>query len=294
MAMPDMFSSMAMGFPGSPAQKRGQAIIMEPRAPTYSNDIEAANWLKEVNMTMYVDVFEKNFGLNETKFMNRKRLKEVRLCDFPKMGICNYMHQKVLLEHIKLTLQYEFENPKRKVEGLEKMRLLFPDHNFASDSQQSSTSAPRGINIHNLKVEELKIPLFKGWTSLEKLPGGGRAHVDRTRRKSFDKNAFDAVGHFHVNHNAGADALREGDFKHVQDIIKAKDHKARRRRASLDPERRPRTPPPVYQQPTWHDYTLPTNASEAQRVSVYQHAPEGKSFVHGMDELLSLHKGDIH
>lgn len=77
------------------------------------DDIECEEWLNEVNMGQYLPTFLSNFTYGG-KYLSRKRLQQVRLQDFPKMNITNYADQKILMEHIRLTLQHEYSNPERR------------------------------------------------------------------------------------------------------------------------------------------------------------------------------------
>jgi hypothetical protein len=77
------------------------------------DDIDCVEWLHEVGMDQYLETFKSNFT-HGGKYLSRKRLSQVRLQDFPKMNITNFADQKILLEHIKLTLQHEYTNPERR------------------------------------------------------------------------------------------------------------------------------------------------------------------------------------
>jgi hypothetical protein len=77
------------------------------------DDIECDEWLQEVGMEQYRETFLSNFT-HGGRYLSRKRLSQVRLQDFPKMNITNFQDQKVLYEHIKITLQHEYANPERR------------------------------------------------------------------------------------------------------------------------------------------------------------------------------------
>ena len=55
--------------------------------------------------------------------MSRKRLATVRLQDFTKMNIQIFEHQKKIMEHIRHSLKYSFNNSTRKEEVAELRRL---------------------------------------------------------------------------------------------------------------------------------------------------------------------------
>ena len=101
-----------MSFPGSP-QARSKGIALSSQQLQH-HDIDVHELLSEVDLDMYAEVFLVNFGVNDTKYLNRKRLKELRLKDFATMGISQYEHQKILLDHIQHALEFEFKSPVRK------------------------------------------------------------------------------------------------------------------------------------------------------------------------------------
>jgi hypothetical protein len=209
--------------PGSPKHMRGLALS---QAQLHANDIDVHEWLAEVEMGMYADVFLANFGIDGTNYLNRKHMKKIRLQDLPKMGITQYHHAKLLHEHIHHTLEYEFGSPVRKVQVDKKMRDLFPE------KYPDIEHVPKKIG--KLKIEDMHIPL----KSVEKLHSD--AHLDHSkmnpkRRRSFDTQVWANIHHLRCADAASAHAtaaLRDGDSKEAETMeAKAVD---RRRRRSFD------------------------------------------------------------
>jgi len=188
---------------------------------TISNDIEVENWLSEVGLSMYVDVFLTNFGEHGSRLLSRKRLGLVRITDLPKMGITQFHHQKTLMEHIRHTLQFEFNSPIRKREVQKKMSA----GNLTGDKIGKIGKLP-------------DIPEYGGSAQDKKkqyADHGRRAGP--VRRRSFDKNVWQSISKLRTSDAtslAAVEALREGNFEAAEKM----DEKTarRRRRRSFDPE----------------------------------------------------------
>ena len=91
----------------------------------FSDDIECLPWLEEIELSQYNATFLANFKSNQENFLSRSKLSRIRLQDFPAMNIHNFEHQKLLMNHIRITLQFEFGSPirKQKVELLKSEKL---------------------------------------------------------------------------------------------------------------------------------------------------------------------------
>jgi len=208
----------SMGAPGSPKHTRGLTLST---AQLHANDIDAHEWLAEIDMSMYADVFLANFGIYETNFLNRKHLAKVRLQDLPKMGITQMHHAKLINEHIHHTLQYEFGSPLRRKKVDEKMRGLFPEKYPDIDH------VPKKIG--KMKIEDLHIP--------ERAVEDSRNHtkhkkMSRNRRRSFDQHAWNNITKLRtvdVGSAQAAEHLRDGDSSQATRIEEAKEERARRR-----------------------------------------------------------------
>lgn len=99
------------GYMGGSTQGNNSLAVTSQRI--IPDDIECEEWLNEINMGQYLPTFLSNFTYGG-KYLSRKRLQQVRLQDFPKMNITSFADQKILMEHIKLTLQHEYTNPERR------------------------------------------------------------------------------------------------------------------------------------------------------------------------------------
>jgi hypothetical protein len=106
------------------------------------DDIDCVEWLHEVGMDQYRETFQSNFT-HGGKYLSRKRLSQVRLQDFPKMNITNFSHQKILFEHIKLTLQHEYTNPERR-----RMSQILSPAKVSAAPRVSGTGAEEKGSLH--------------------------------------------------------------------------------------------------------------------------------------------------
>jgi hypothetical protein len=211
----NMFS---MQFPGSPqARSKGMALSSYQ---VQHHDIDAEEFLREIDLLMYKDVLLTNFAIHGTNYLNRKRLSTIRMQDLPKMGITQYDHQRHLLDHIQHTLEFEFNSPVRKRQVLSKMEERFPGKDL------SHLHPP--VKVSKLKVEDLHIP----HRDLPKRAANTET-ISRRRRRSFDKMAWDSINHLRTSdaesHNI-AEALRAG-HKEVAIAAESKANDRRRRRS---------------------------------------------------------------
>ena len=215
--MPNLYETFGggesgFGIPGSPKHSRGLALST---AQLHANDIDVHDWLAEIDMSMYADVFLRNFGIYETNFLNRKHLAKVRLQDLPKMGITQLHHAKLIHEHIHHTLQFEFGSPVRRKHVDKKMRDLFPEKYPDIDH------VPKKIG--KLKVEDLHIPERKVEQNREKTK---HRKMSRARRRSFDKHAWANISHLRTADAGSLEAsefLRDGDATKATQIEAAKE-----------------------------------------------------------------------
>ena len=71
--------------------------------------------MQEIGFEQYSETFLVNFPSHEHDgYLSRKRLSLLRLKDFSQLNITQYDHQKLIFEHIKHTLQFEFRSPIRR------------------------------------------------------------------------------------------------------------------------------------------------------------------------------------
>jgi hypothetical protein len=218
MTLPPLYANMSMDFPGSPqARSKGMALSSYQ---LQHHDIDAYEFLSEIEMEMYTDTFLTNFSLNNTNYLNRKRLLSIRMQDFPKMGITQYDHQKILYDHIQHALEYEFNSPVRKMQVRTKMEERFPDRNFA-----------KPVKISKLRPEDLHIP----HRELKKVGHAQHNTISSRRRRSFDKNVWQCISHLRTAEAISsevANSLRDGNPEAAERIEKK--HNDRRRRRSFE------------------------------------------------------------
>lgn len=185
-----------------------------------AHDIDGENWLSEIGMSQYIEVFMANFGDGSSRLLNRKRLGLVRLDNLPKMGITQFHHLKIIMEHIRHTLLFEFNSPIRKREVQAKM--------------QSSSAANAAAKVNVGKLPE--IPEFRG--------GGGEdknkkfaEHTKKaapTRRRSFDKNVWNSISKLRTSDQASleaVEALRSGNYEAAEKMENQSQERRRRRKS---------------------------------------------------------------
>lgn len=95
---------------------------MDTEQYALGDDMKPLEWLEEIDMAQYSETFAVNFCCGGS-YMSRKRLATVRLQDFTKMNIQIFEHQKKIMEHIRHSLKYSFNNSTRKEEVAELRRL---------------------------------------------------------------------------------------------------------------------------------------------------------------------------
>ena len=224
LALPSIYGSGFDNFlPGSPKHRRGLPLST---AQIHQNDTDVHDWLAEIDLSMYADVFIENFAVYGTNFLNRKHLAKLRMQDLPKMGITNYSHEKLIMEHIHHTLQYEFSSPVRKSQQSKKMRDLFPE------KYPDKEHIP--IKIGKLKIEDLHIP-ERSVEALHKNTKHKKESKEerRRRRRSFDNNAWQSISHLNTSDKVSkmaVDLLRDGQSQ-VAEAIETKETERRRRRS---------------------------------------------------------------
>jgi len=219
-----------MGIPGSP--QRGQKGIALSSQQLQHHDIDVHELLSEIEMDQYAEVFLVNFGVNDTTYLNRKRLKGLRQQDYATMGISQFAHQKILKDHIDHALDFEFKSPVRKNQVRAKMETRFPSRNF--DTQFAGARAATGghsakpMKIRKMRVEDMHIPERE-----IKHSHAQTSDISSRRRRSFDKQVWQCISHLRTSDKEQSEAaleLRKGNTEVVAAIEK-KAHDSRRRRS---------------------------------------------------------------
>lgn len=168
--------------------------VMTGRHNVSSDDIECVDWLNEIDMPQYEETFRINCSVGDN-LLSRKRLSQIRIKDFPFMNITNHEHQKILLDHIKHTLQFSFHSPIRKREVKMKM----------------------GKSLEETKSEEIPNPgqVTKS-TTMNK-------SISTRRRRSFDAQAWNSINKLRSQdkaHKVAAEVLRGIRTGDLEVIIK--------------------------------------------------------------------------
>ncbi len=193
----------------------------------FEDDIICIEWLQEIGLPQYSTTFSVNFPSKEgLEFLSRRRLSSLRLQDLPKMNITNYEHQKIIIEHVKLTLQYAFKSPIRRKE--------------ASDRFLKRTGSPiKGKNGSSLFPPEppMKINIAgeDGNNGSEKIS----KKVSSRRRRSFDQSVWKSISVLRVGDSVNQDTLeniRRGVLNNLEkeDKSRNKSDKTRNRRWTLE------------------------------------------------------------
>lgn len=162
------------------------------------DDVLYDEWLSEIGMEQYSETFASNFT-HGGKYLSRKRLSQVRLQDFPKMNITNYQHQKLLLQHIKYTLDAEYSSPSRRMLSYQ----LSPGKPYKGESDFREPASPnnRLIDIapnspEKTRVEKsdsvvkVALPTIQVKTDAESKK---KTKISIKKRNSFDDKAWESI-----------------------------------------------------------------------------------------------------
>ena len=196
-----------------------------------SADIDAVDWLSEVGMSQYLEVFLANFTTAGSRVLSRHRLSLVRLEHMPKMGITQFPHQKILLEHIRHTLKFEFNSPVRRREVEARMSV-------AEGGEGSGTGGALS-KFRAGKLQEIPERNLAGANN--KKMADHHKQAAPTRRRSFDKNVWQSIHTLRTGDAtslAAVEQLREGNYQ-LAEKIEGKAQEKRRRRRSYGEDDKP-------------------------------------------------------
>lgn len=171
------------------------------------DDIDCHSWLLEIDLLQYLETFLTNLS-NDGRVIRRKRLNQLRQQDLSSMNITNYVHQKMLMEHIRLVQKYSFHSPLRKKElkpiTVTSSKILSFGNNEKVDKQNDK------------KKNKPKTSLVP---TQEKMITSNSIAVDKKkqnrRRRSFDSEAWNSIINMRnrADQNANkADLLRDGVY----------------------------------------------------------------------------------
>lgn len=188
-----------------------------------NDDIDCAAFLAEIGMSQYAETFLVNMSI-DSKILKRSRLSQVRQKDLSKMGITNFVHQKVLMEHIQHVLKFSFHSPVRKKELKTKV-LSYTD-------KTGLAMAPPKFDIDNAEVAKFDSKPVSATQQQPKKP------ISTRRRRSFDTNVWQSISNLRTKAAAqqqAADNLREGIIANT--APKANTAREKTRRRSFDADR---------------------------------------------------------
>jgi hypothetical protein len=167
----------------------------------FSDDIECLQWLEEVNLPQYYETFQTNFAVAENR-LSRRRLETVRLQDFPNMNISDFEHAKILMDHIKITLQYAFHSQERvrEVKSAQDRRAsILPP--IVAQKERNIPSSLADVDIPYSKVGRKK--------------ANHQRYISKNRRKAFDQKIWDTVNKFRDDNTSNLENYREGNFHKI-------------------------------------------------------------------------------
>jgi len=148
------------------------------------DDIECKTWLDEVELPQYQETFITNFS-TIGNLLSRRRLKTVRLQDFPNMNITDYDHARILLEHIRITLKYSFDSSDRlrEVKSAQRTRsIMLPSiaiGNYNQSVKLTTHLADVHVNLYNMKRK-----------------ANHQRYISQRRREAFDNKVWNTINKF--------------------------------------------------------------------------------------------------
>lgn len=240
--------------------------IFAPQPKTqfaFSDDIDCAEWLTEVDMAQYAETFLTNLS-RDGRIILRRRLVNIRQQDLAKMNITDFDHQKVIMSHIKLVLKHPFNSTTRKHE----VQIMSPAPSMRKQPRKDTTLPPvsKGLDldgaIEDKETEDNLNPSTEPTTAKTAANLGPNAKSTKEkqaarkqhakRRRSFDSTVWQQIATMRTKGSDQAEAaanLREGILpttsktreKELQDESSSvrtngSGNSNRRRRWSFDPD----------------------------------------------------------
>ena len=175
-------------------------------------------------MAQYSEAFILNLSL-DGRVLIRKRLQQIRLQDLSKMNITNFLHQKILMDHISHVLQNPFHSPVRRSEIKAKLAMKYPDVDL-----EESNAGPSAIAGDKAAVGKKRNGEDKKRSDSAQRKGGKK--ITRTRRRSFDHDVWQSISNLRTrdaNSTVAAGLLREGVLSQEPKKIKNAKNQALRR-----------------------------------------------------------------
>eukprot|EP01038_Epipyxis_sp_PR26KG_P015556 gene15556-21005_t len=178
-----------------------------------ADDIECTKWLSEIRLTQYSETFLANLS-KDGRYLSRKRLSQIRQQDLSNMNIINFVHQKALMQHIRLALKHPFNSPIRH--GQIKTRVSYSDR---VDQQPKLPIAPSGSGeFGEQKTNKSDHSYHLDKKEKTNYPKKGSAHS--RRRRSFDTQVWQSISNLRTKTAASekaAEQLREGIINEPKD-----------------------------------------------------------------------------
>ena len=197
------------------------------------DDIDAVEWLNEIDLVQYADTFRTNVTINGNIYLSRKKLALIKIHHLSSMNISNFAHQKIIMEHILHTLQYPFQSPVRRREVEAKHSSAKSPMKYGGDSTSLSIDTDTDYDQN----KGMKKVGSKALRANDLMKRGDHKQPAPGRRRSFDHKIWDSITQMrNTDTSAAVDALREGlgDSKK-----KSSQGTQRRRRWSFDEELNP-------------------------------------------------------
>ena len=176
------------------------------------DDIECIPWLKEVSLEQYARTFMANLSSGENpNMLSRKKLKALRMRDFPSMNITNYEHQKTLMEHIRISLQYVFSSPVRKTQ-VQLFNELRRGNVLNFDDMEGQVAS----NLPPKPAKKVRVPLINLFendpTDTSNQIKEKTISETRKEKQSFDERVWESISRLRPNSgkNKAIENLRRG------------------------------------------------------------------------------------
>eukprot|EP01041_Mallomonas_annulata_P007738 gene7738-15827_t len=190
---------------------------------TATDGVDADEWLEAINLTQYASVLRANFACDDIgNRISVKRLKTLRLKDFPQMNITDLNHQRQIMDHINATsvkkeefVDTSMEEVKSYVRRSSMRRNS--DINFGdkipSRSLPSSLETLPILSMGNyFSNDSSSEPMKIIGTVLDEKPVTRRKSI--VSRQSFDSKAWNSINKFRQETPLNAlDKLRCGNLE---------------------------------------------------------------------------------
>lgn len=194
-----------------------------------ADDIDCMQWLSEIDMKQYAETFLLNLSV-DGRVIRRKRLAQLRQHDLCNMNITNYMHQKRLMDHIRLVLRFAFNSPVRKKEVKPPPTPPAPAapimnaESASGKSAASTASAAKQDKDVQSEKKHSPVPVKEPVSiAAQMAEAKEKKKKERRRRRSFDTSVWNSISNSRKKNDnmvAAAAQLREGNLSKPAPIKK--------------------------------------------------------------------------